>query len=453
MALVKNSIHTATITGYTSEGAGVCRIDGQVVFVPGTICGEKCEIRIVKAGKNLAYGKLERVLTRSPERMEPACPAFPKCGGCDFWHMSYQEELRVKQARVCDALERVGGIHTRVLPILGAHQQTRYRNKALFPVASAGGRVVSGFYRPRSHDVVETSDCLIQSDQANLLCALVCKWAEQYRIPIYDEISGDGVLRHVFVRGGDGGHVLYLVCTRKPPHTDQLIDLVRQQYPQIRGIGLNINAEKTNVVLGARTTALYGDLYLEDTLCGMKFRLAPRAFYQVNRAQAERLYELAVERACPDGCGCVLDLYCGAGTITLCLARRAQRAIGVEVVPEAVEDAKANARRNRVENAEFYCADAGEAARRLAEQGVRPDTVCVDPPRSGLGRDVIDVIVGMSPDRVVYVSCDPATLARDLKLLCECGGYRVESAAPVDMFPRTRHVETICLLSKLQAKQ
>lgn len=438
--LIKNSQYTVTITGYTAEGAGVSRIDGCVVFIPDVLLGEECVIQIVKVGAQVAFGKLVQLIQPSPQRVASLCPAFPQCGGCDFWHMTYEEELALKTQRVSDALTRIGGFSLPLSPIVGAPETARYRNKAQFPVGVQGGRVVSGFFRRRSHAIIPTDDCLLQTTLANRVAVAVRAWMEFCGVPAYDEATHKGVIRHVFVRTGRESAVLCLVAARAPKAISALIETITRDFPEITGIVLNLNPNRTNVILGETERTLWGDPFVTDTLCGLTFRLAPKAFYQVNHAQAERLYQIAVDFAALDETQTALDLYCGAGTITLCLARHAHHVTGIEVVPDAIENAKENAARNGIENVTFLCTDASNMPE------LTPDVIVVDPPRKGLDASVVKKIAAMRPARVVYVSCDPATMARDAKLLC-ADGYTLTRAVPVDLFPRTHHVETCVLLS------
>ncbi len=444
--LQKNQLHTVTVTGYTSEGLGVARIDGQVVFLHGAVRGEICTVRILKVLKNTAFARVEEILERSPARQEPDCPHYPACGGCDFRHLTYAEELEAKRTRVEDALRRVGGADVAVEEILGAEQVDGCRNKCQFPVSPAGRL---GFYRARSHDVVPALDCRLQAPQANAAAAAVEAYLRDCGVPAYDERTGKGLLRHLYVRTNREGQALVclIVNGQRLPREEELVRRIRSACPSAAGVVLNVNTRDTNVVLGDTYRTLWGEDTLTDTLCGLTFRLSVPSFYQVSRAQAERLYGKAIEFAGLTGRETVLDLYCGAGTITLAMARHAGRVIGAEIVPEAIENAKENARINGIANAEFFCGDAGEVARALAAQRLRPDVVVVDPPRKGLGEEVIPVIAAMGPERVVYVSCDPGTLARDVKRFAE-QGFRAARAAAADLFPRTRHVETVVLLSR-----
>ena len=451
MAAKKNEQHPLRIEGYGSAGEGVARLEGQAVFVKGALAGEICQVQLLKVGKSAAWGRVTQVLTPVPGRQSPDCPRYPRCGGCQLRHMTYAEELRFKRQKVQDALQRIGGWTGRVEKIHGAEAPDRYRNKIQFPVAD-GPRV--GFFRARSHEVIDAEDCLLQPLAATRLREAFKLWMERYQVPAYDERVHGGLIRHFYVRVNRRGQSLCAVIANGTdlPHQEELVQALRRAEPDLAGVVLSVNQEKTNVILGKTHRCLWGRDYLEDTLCGLTFRLSVPSFYQVNREQAEVLYGRALAFAGLTGRETVLDLYCGIGTITLVMARQAGRAIGAEVIPAAVEDAKANAARNGVTNAEFLCADAAQAAQTLADRGLRPDVICVDPPRKGLAPAVIDAIVQMAPQRLVYVSCDPATLARDVKRMEE-QGYVLQRAEAVDLFPRTAHVETVCLLSKLNAKQ
>ena len=446
--LRKNDIYPVTITGYSAEGMGVCRVAGQVVFVAGALAGERADVRIVKALKQLAYGRIERLIEASPHRIAPDCPYFKQCGGCALRHMDYEEELRFKAERIRDALTRVGGVDPGKVSVLGAEETDGYRNKALFPVGAADGAPVAGFYRARSHEVVPVERCRLQAAHADAAKNAILDWMKRSGVSVYDERLHEGLVRHLYVRSAFGtGQVLVCVVVngKTLPDEDGLVAAIRKAVPEVSSVVLAVNEQRTNAVLGAEYRTLWGADAIEDTLCDLRFRLSPRSFYQVNRAQAQRLYAIARKKAALTKDDTALDLYCGTGTISLVLARDAGAVVGVEVIPAAIEDAKENAARNGIKNARFFCADAGEAAARLAKEGVRPAAVVVDPPRKGLSPDVIDAIAAMSPDRVVYVSCDPGTLARDVKLLTE-HGYAFVSAEGVDLFPKTPHVETVCLL-------
>lgn len=444
--LARNQLHTVTIEGYGNDGMGIARIDGRVVFVHNALRGEKCEILILKVLKSVAFAKVQKILEPSGERVTPDCPFFPRCGGCTYRHMSYDEELRLKRQRVQDALTRIGGSDVVVEEILGGADTVRYRNKAQYPVG-AGGAV--GFYRARTHEVIECESCLLLKPEAEAAAEALRRYLTKYAVSGYDEKSGRGLLRHLYVRSNTKGESLVCVLVNADalPHEQELVTMLREACPKAVGIVLGTNTMRNNVILGDRYRTLWGKDRLEDTLCGLSFRLSVPSFYQVNHAQCQRLYAKAVEFAQLTGKETVLDLYCGVGTITLAMAKSAGKVIGAEIVPEAIEDAKDNAVRNGIENAEFFCGDASEIAAKLSRENLRPDVVTVDPPRKGLSEDVVTTIAQMAPKRVVYVSCDPATLARDVKRF-DAAGYNAVRACAVDMFPRADHVETVVCLER-----
>ena len=451
MELAKNQEHTVTIEGYGEGGMGVARIDGRVVFVHGALRGEKCRVLILKTLKSVAFAKVLEVLEPSSERMESDCPYFPRCGGCTYRHIRYEEELRLKKQRVQDNLSRIGGSDVTVEEILGAQDTLRYRNKAQYPVSKDGA---VGFYRARTHEVIECEHCLLVRPEADAAAEALREYMQSCRVAGYDEKTGRGLVRHLYVRSNAAGESLICVLVNgdKLPKEDRLVALLRDACPKCTGIVLGTNTKKGNVILGDRYRTLWGSDRLEDTLCGKTFKLSVPSFYQVNRAQAERLYAKTIEFADLTGQETVLDLYCGAGTITLALSDHAKKVLGAEIVPEAIDDARENAARNGVKNAEFFCGDASDVAKKLARENLRPDVITVDPPRKGLAADVVESIAEMQPQRVVYVSCDSATMARDVKRLADLG-YTARRACAVDMFPRADHVETVCLLSKLQSKE
>ena len=445
----KNAVHTLEITGYTAEGMGVARLEGRVVFVPGTIRGETWQVQLLKVKTAVAWGRGVKLLLPSPERREPDCPLAGRCGGCQYRHMSYREELEAKGQRVQDALARVGGVSLALPPVLGAEDPLRYRNKVQFPVAREKRGLAVGYYRARSHDVLDVEDCLLQPESVTALRRAFKGWMERFQVPAYDEESRTGLIRHLYVRTNRAGEALCCVVAngKRIPRAPELAEALRQAVPALAGLVLNVNTRDTNVILGPDYRTIWGRDFLEEELCGMTFRLSVPSFFQINRAQTERLYQKALELAGLTGTETVLDLYCGIGTISLALARRAGQVIGAEIVPEAVADAQANARRNGVPNVRFLCGDAGQAAFQLAQEGIRPQVICVDPPRKGLAPEVPEVLASMAPERIVYVSCDPATLARDVKRFAALG-YQTVSAQAVDLFPRTQHVETVVLLGR-----
>lgn len=438
-----------TVESYGSDGEGVTRLsDGMTCFVTGAVKGETCRVKLNKIGRTCAWGEVDRVIDPSPARREVDCPYFARCGGCSLRYMSYEEELAFKKQKVQDALSRIGGSEVTVGQIYGAAETERYRNKVQFPVG--GGAI--GFYQKRTHAVTDVEDCLLQPEACANLRRAVKEWMGQYSVPAYDEKRHEGLVRHVYVRTNSRGESLccLMVNGESLPREEELVSALRNADNGLVGVVLGVNKKKTNVILGDAYRTLWGQDYLEETLCGLNFRLSVPSFFQVNREQTEVLYSKALELAELTGNELVLDLYCGIGTISLALAGQAGRVIGVEVVPEAIEDAKKNAQRNGVTNAEFFCGDAGEIAIRLEREGLRPDVITVDPPRKGLAADVVESIVRMSPDRIVYVSCDPATLGRDVKRFAELG-YRAGTALAVDLFPRTSHVETVVLLNREKA--
>ena len=445
--LEKNQIYEAVVTDYTAEGQGVCHIEGCAVFLPNAIAGEKYKVRIEKVGKTWAAGKIVEILEKSPHRVNRECPVAKLCGGCDFWHMDYEEEARLKAERVRQCLNRIGGENLENVPILSAPTCYGYRNKAQYPVSSQKGRVFAGFFKAGSHQVVENEKCLILPPETDRVKKIVIDYVNYCRISAYDETTGKGLLRHIYVRRGAVSQQV-LVCLvvngRKLPHIEDLIKRL-QAVPGFTSLVLSVNTKAGNTVLGEEFITLYGPGYIEDTLCGLKFRLSARSFYQVNHHQAQRLYDAAIAQAEITKNDLVLDLYCGVGTITLAMAKAAGKVIGVEVVEQAVLDARENAKRNGIENAEFFCGDAGKAALSLEEQGIRPDVVVVDPPRKGLNADTIEALSRMSPRRIVYVSCDPATLARDVALLKE-RGYALKNAPDVPMW----NLLFACAIRRLQ---
>ena len=447
--LTKNQVYDARIEDYTSEGQGVAKIEGCAVFIPNAIAGELCRIRIEKAQKTWASGKIVEILEKSPHRCNRACPVAKLCGGCDFHHMDYEEESRLKAHRVLSCLNRIGGENLTEMPILAAPTTEGYRNKAQYPVASHKNKAFAGFFRAGTHQVVENKRCLILPEEADEVKNAVIDYVNQFRITVYNEETQKGLLRHIYVRRGNVSKQV-LVCLvvngRKLPHVEELLARLKK-IPGFATLVLSVNTKAGNAVLGDEFITLYGPGWIEDTLCGLTFRLSPRSFYQVNHDQAERLYRAAIEQAEITKEDTVLDLYCGVGTITLAMASAAGKVIGVEVIPQAVEDARENAKRNGIENAEFFCGDAGEAALSLEARGVKADVVVVDPPRKGLNADTIEALARFAPRRIVYVSCDPATLARDVALLKE-RGYKLKNAMACDLFPRCAHVESIVCLIK-----
>ena len=457
MPLQKNQILTLRIERLSSDGSGVAHsADGEAVFVPGTAPGDEARVRIVKDCGRYAFGILDELLTPSPDRIPVDCPVAGPCGGCSLRHLDYAAELRAKQESVLDAFRRIGGLEVPVLDILPSPDVDRYRNKVQFPVGiDKNGVPCIGFYAGRTHRIVPCPDCKLQPSVLNEIGNALCAFFAQQGIRPYDEQSGKGLVRHIFLRRGahSGQIMVCLVCTRaKLPHAEQLCTALRGQFPAISTILLNVNAKNTNVILGSENHILYGPGYIEDTLCGVPVRLGPLSFYQVNTLAAERLYGVAAQYAQLTPDDTLLDLYCGMGTIGLSMAEQCRELIGVEIVPEAIESAKANAARMGeavAAKSRFFCADAGQAATQLAAEGLHPDIVMLDPPRKGCDEATLSAVVRMAPRRVVYVSCNPATAARDAAWL-EKNGYHTEKVQPVDLFPRTKDCECVLLMSKVQ---
>lgn len=455
MPLQKNQILTLCIERLSSDGSGVAHSpDGETVFVPGAAPGDEADVRIVKDCKRYAFGILDHLRTPSPDRIPVDCAVAGPCGGCSLRHLDYTAELRAKQENVTDAFRRIGGLDVPVLDICPSPEVDRYRNKVQFPVGlDKNGNPCIGFYAGCTHRIVPCPDCKLQPGVLNDIGNALCRFFAENGIQPYNEETGRGLVRHIFLRRGahSGQIMVCLVCTRPNfPHADALCTRLREQFADIATILLNVNSKNTNVILGTETHTLYGPGYIEDTLCGVPVQLGPLSFYQVNTLAAERLYGIAAQYAQLTPDDLLLDLYCGMGTIGLSMVDHCRELVGVEIVPEAIESAKANAARMGDAVAAkscFFCADAGQAATRLAAEGLHPDVVMLDPPRKGCDEATLSAVVRMAPRRVVYVSCNPATAARDAAWL-ENNGYHAEKVQPVDLFPRTKHCETVVLLSK-----
>lgn len=453
--LRKNDLAELTVTGMTAEGSGVGRVDGMAVFVAASAPGDRLSVRIIKVSKHYAVGRVEKILEPSPSRIAVDCGVFRPCGGCVYRHLDYARECEIKRQKVEDALQRIGGLEGfSAEPILAAQETDRYRNKAQLPIGTgADGKLCVGFFAQRSHRIVPCTDCLLQPKEFSVITESFLEWANGRGLSAYDEATHRGVLRHLCLRQAraTGELMVCIVCNGDAlPGERELAERLTADVPQIKSIVLNVNRERTNVILGERCRTVWGQDFITDRLGGVSFCISPLSFYQVNHDQTERLYALARREASLTGRELLLDLYCGTGTIGLFMASDARRVIGAEIVTQAVENAKENAARNGIANAEFLCADAAEAAQMLAERGESPDIVVVDPPRKGCSEDLLRTVAErMNPQRIVYVSCDPATLARDVKLLGGMG-YRLVRATPVDLFPRTCHVETVALLTRAE---
>lgn len=448
--LKKNQDIEIEITGITTEGSGVGHYDGIAVFVPNTATGDVIDCHIIKTKKNYAVGKINHILKAAKSRIAPDCDVFSRCGGCVFRHINYSAECEMKKQRVIDAFARLGHIEISPEEIIKSGRENRYRNKAQYPVRLENGKLSIGFFAQNSHRVIDCSDCMLQPKEFGKIVSVFRTWIEKNNISVYNEETHKGLLRHIYIRKAFETNQV-MVCAvingHNLPKKDDLIVSLLKCTDNIASITVNENTNDSNVILGKKCYTIWGSDFIEDILCGVKVRISPLSFYQINRDQAEKLYYKAAEYAELSENDTLLDLYCGAGTIGLSMAKKVKKLIGVEIIPEAIEDAKINAEINGIDNAEFICGDAPEAAKILADRGIKPDVIIVDPPRKGCAPDLLDTIDRMNPDRLVYISCDPATLARDCAILKE-KGYEVQKVTPVDMFPKTSHVETVVKLTK-----
>jgi 23S rRNA (uracil1939-C5)-methyltransferase len=444
----KNDIVEIEITALSSECSGIGKKDGMVIFVPFSAIGDKLEVKILKVNKTYCYGKIERIITPSPDRVTPDCPIYTKCGGCSLRHISYEAQLRAKEQFVKDAFTRIGGLSPEFLPIIRNTDINGYRNKLQIPIGTdKDGNLIAGFYAFHSHRIVPCEKCLLQPDIFLKITADFLNISTGLNLTAYDETTHKGILRHLYLRKGyySGEICLCIVVAKNVPEIKILSDRLLEKYPEIVSSVINVNSRNTNVILGDEEIVLTSKNYICDIMCKIAVNIAPKAFYQVNTPCAEQLYSSACDFAEPKG-KTVLDLYCGAGTIGLSMARTAKKIIGVEIVPEAIENAKQNALANGITNCEFLCADAAEAARILHSRSLRPDVIMVDPPRKGCGRDACEQIAAFSAPRIVMVSCNAATAARDCAFFATLG-YSTDKCVAVDMFSGTNHVECVVLLS------
>ncbi|KEI01873.1 23S rRNA (uracil(1939)-C(5))-methyltransferase RlmD [Clostridium botulinum] len=461
----KNKEYIVDISALGFEGEGIAKIDNYAIFIPEAMIGEKVKIKIVKVKKNFAYGKLIEILETSKNREIPVCDIYKRCGGCSIQHFNYDAQLEFKKNRVKDCLERIGKLQVitkeeknisyldNKLAILhdtlGMQNPYRYRNKVQLPVGEENGEIKIGFYAPRSHNIIDMDICYIQDEVGDTVVSLTREWMEKYNIKPYNEEKNVGIVRHIMIRRGfNTNEVMVVIVTRTNEllHKEELIELILKNIDGVTSIVQNINSKKTNVVLGLNNITLYGKEYISDYIGEFKFNISPLSFFQVNPIQTEVLYNKALEYAALTGNEVVFDAYCGTGTISLFLSKNAKKVYGVEIVEDAIENAKINAKENNVNNAEFIVGKSEEVIPNLIKQGIKADVVVVDPPRKGCDKSLLDAIGNMKPDRIVYVSCDPGTLARDLAILDELG-YKTKEVQPVDMFPQTGHVENVVLLN------
>lgn len=446
----KNQSYVTLIEDLTLDGNGVCRIDNFAVFVPMTAVGDEVKVKIVKVLKNYGFGIVEEIITPSKERIDVDCPVFKQCGGCSFRHIGYEAELKLKEKAVKDAFTRLGGFDIPIDGILPSEKTENYRNKAQYPLGIENNEVVSGFYAKRSHRIVKSDNCKIQDERFSKISNWILDFIKDRNISVYDEKTGKGLLRHIYLRVAEktGEIMVCLVSSKKKvPFLKEFFEEIKNIFPDVKSVVLNVNPENTNVILGRDYEVLSGAETIKDIFLGNEFIIAPASFYQVNKHQAERLYEKAFEYAEFKGDETLLDLYCGIGSIGLSAYSKVKKLVGVEVVPQAIENAKKNAKLNNAKNTEFICADAKKAAKELLQKGLKPDVIIIDPPRQGCDKEVIESITQMAPEKVVMISCNPSTAARDAKLLCE-RGYKLLKYMAIDLFPKTSHVETVCLLCK-----
>ncbi|MDY0406641.1 23S rRNA (uracil(1939)-C(5))-methyltransferase RlmD [Virgibacillus sp. 179-BFC.A HS] len=448
----KNDVISVHIEDLSHEGNGVGKVEGYPLFIPHALPGEQTTIKVVKANKNFGFGKLLEVKKKSPDRVEPPCDVFYKCGGCQIQHMSYRMQLEMKQNQVKNVMRKIAHMpDVPVHPTIGMADPWRYRNKVSIPVSGKPGDLITGFYQMRSHHIIEDMEtCVVQDEVNDRMVEAVRRIASKLGIAPYDEKTDRGVLRHIMVRTGRASNetmIVIITRTKKLPHQQELVHELVETYPQIKSIMHNINDRRTNVIMGKQTKLLWGEPFIYDTIGDIKFAISAKSFYQVNPPQTKKLYEKALEYAGLEENDTVIDAYCGIGTISLFLAQKAKKVYGVEIVPEAIEDAKNNALLNGMENVEFVVGQAEKVMPAWKEKGLNPDVIVVDPPRKGCEADFLQAMIEMEPKRIVYVSCNPSTLARDLKILAD-GGYRAAEIQPVDMFPQSMHVECVSLLQR-----
>lgn len=448
---VKNQIIPLTIDTLTNGGFGIGRYEGMAVFVPYSAVGDVLTVKILKVKKSYCYAKIHSIETPSPDRIENDCPVFGRCGGCDFRHISYEAEIRAKEQFIKDAFGQFSVLNPAFLPLLPFESPYRYRNKSQYPVGkNKEGQLHYGYYQANSHRIVPCDDCLLLPKDIVEIASFVAEFARNNGISPYDEAAHKGVLRHIFVRKGhySGETNVCIVARRKVPEFYPLAKRLMQKFPSVKGVVLNINPEKTNVILGEKELLLSGKPTITDTLCGFSVEISPKSFYQVNTPAAETLYKTAMQFLKPKE-KTVLDLYCGAGTISMLAAKDAKEVIGVEIVPEAVENAIKNAKSNHISNISFVCADAGDYAKQVLETGKKIDAVLIDPPRKGCSKETLDAIAKIAPNDIVMISCNPATAARDCALLHDLG-YRTKTVQGVDLFSRTGHVECVVLMTNVK---
>ncbi|MBC2025398.1 23S rRNA (uracil(1939)-C(5))-methyltransferase RlmD [Listeria booriae] len=446
----KNDCLDAVFEDLTHDGNAVAKIDGYPIFVPQGLPDEIAQIKVLKTNKNYGFGKIIELTKESADRVTPPCLVYSQCGGCQLQHLSYDGQLRMKQKQVAQVMKRIGKQDVEVLPTLGMENPWNYRNKAQVPVGFVNGRLVAGFYQQRSHQIIDMNTCLIQQEENNEVIQTARAVFAKYHVEPYDETTRKGVLRHLMTRfATTTGELMLVIVTTKLnfPNKEEILAELQQSIPELTSLVQNVNTANTNVIFGEQTVVLAGREYIMDTIHGISFAISARSFYQVNPEQTEILYTEALKLAGLTGEETVIDAYCGIGSISLCLAKEAKHVYGVEIVPQAIEDARANAKLNKMDNVTFAVGKAEEVIPDWFKQGIKADVLVVDPPRKGCDDALLQTILKMKPKRVVYVSCNPATLARDMLVLTE-GGYEAKMVQPVDMFPQTTHVECVTVLKR-----
>ena len=449
----KNQTVTLQFEDLTHEGSGVAKMDGYPIFVPLGLPGERADVRVVKVNKRFAFGKLIHLHEKSEHRVDPPCNVFHKCGGCQLQHMTYEMQLEMKRNQVKNVMQKVAHLpDVPVHPVLGMEEPWRYRNKIQIPVGEKNGELITGFYQQRSHRIIDDMEtCVIQDELGDKIVEAVRQIGTDLGIRAYDEQAHRGELRHIIVRTAyTTNEAMLVLVTRTKTLTKQaeIMERITKEFPEITSIIHNVNSEKTNVILGKKSRTIYGADYIYDKIGNLEFAISAQSFYQVNPTQTKVLYDKALEYANVDKNDVVIDAYCGIGTISLFLAQKAKKVYGVEIVPEAIDDAKKNAKHNQMDNVEFVVGEAEKVMPWWTKQGLRPDVIVVDPPRKGCEASLLEAMIAMEPERIVYVSCNPSTLARDLRIL-EDGGYQTQEIQPVDMFSQTSHVECVSLLTRM----
>ena len=446
----KNEIYDIQIDAQGSEGEGIGRIDGFTVFVKNAVEGDVVNAKIIKVNKSFAFAKIEKIITPSPYRSEPKCSVYNRCGGCNFMHISYEKQLELKNKRIFDALTRIGGCKDINLPeLIGMDEPYYYRNKTQLPVGTdKSGNVITGFFAPRTHSICAVDECVCAPKIQKTVTDTIKSFMKKYNISAYDEENHKGIVRHIFMRTSKRGEVMVVIITNALDlsHSNELVDMLKENVASLVSVVQNINMDKTNLILGKNNITLYGSDTLIDSIGDLTFNISPLSFYQINAIQTQKLYNTALEFASLTGNETVFDLYSGIGTISLFMAKHAKKVLGFEIVPDAVEDAKKNAKQNNIENAHFYCGPVEKTVVEIYNAGQRADVIMLDPPRKGADEITLETIIKTAPKRIVYVSCNPETLARDVKFLRENGGYDIKKVQGVDMFPHTNHVETVVML-------